>query len=157
MHLWVSAPPKMAPAEIMRRIKGRTSSKLFEEYPHRKKRYWGRHFWARGYFCVTAGELTREMIQVYLEHHFEPRPEDDFEVEEEPALAGVRTFSPPPDSIGFSRWSFNSRGSWETGEVVALQGTHLKSNPRAYLFSRGQVKTGFHAPKPYNTVDTFYK
>ena len=28
-------------------------------------------------------------------------------MEEEPALAGVRTFSPPPDSIGFSRWSFN--------------------------------------------------
>ena len=82
VHLLVSAPPKMAPAEIMRRIKGRTSSKLFEEYPHLKKRYWGRHFWVRGYFCVTAGELTREMIQVYLEHHFEPRPEDDFEVEE---------------------------------------------------------------------------
>ena len=77
VHLLVSAPPKMAPVEIMRRIKGRTSLKLFEEYPHLKKRYWG-----RGYFCVTAGELTREMIQVYLEHHFEPRPEDDFEVEE---------------------------------------------------------------------------
>lgn len=40
----VSAPPNMAPSEIMRRIKGRTSSNLFEEFPHLKKRYWGRHF-----------------------------------------------------------------------------------------------------------------
>ena len=48
VHILVSAPPNMAPSEIMRRIKGRTSSKLFEEFPHVKKRYWGQHFWARG-------------------------------------------------------------------------------------------------------------
>ena len=30
VHLLVSAPPNMAPSEIMRRIKGRSSSKLFE-------------------------------------------------------------------------------------------------------------------------------
>jgi len=41
VHILVSAPPTMAPSEIMRRIKGRTSSKLFEEYPAIKKRYWG--------------------------------------------------------------------------------------------------------------------
>jgi putative transposase len=35
----VSAPSTMAPSEIMRRIKGCTSSKLFEEFPILKKRY----------------------------------------------------------------------------------------------------------------------
>ena len=34
VHILISAPPNMAPSEIMRRIKGRTSSKLFEEYPN---------------------------------------------------------------------------------------------------------------------------
>ena len=57
VHLLVSAPPNMAPSEIMRRIKGRTSSKFFESFPDLKKRYWGRHFWARGYFCVTSGNV----------------------------------------------------------------------------------------------------
>jgi len=33
VHIFVSAPPTMAPSEIMRRIKGRTASKLFEEFP----------------------------------------------------------------------------------------------------------------------------
>ena len=81
VHILVSAPPMMSPSEIMRRVKGRTSSKLFEEFPHIKKRYWGRHFWARGYFCVTAGELTKQMIEEYLSHHFEEKPDRDFEVE----------------------------------------------------------------------------
>ena len=81
MHILASCPLTMAPSEIMRRIKGRTSSKLFEEFPHLKKKYWGRHFWARGYFCATVGQMTEEMIKQYLEHHFEPRPNDDFKME----------------------------------------------------------------------------
>ena len=80
VHILVSAPPNMAPSEIMRRIKGRTSSHLFEEFPHLKKRYWGRHFWARGYFCATVGQMTEEMIKSYLEHHFEPNQHDNFNV-----------------------------------------------------------------------------
>lgn len=82
IHLLVSAPPNIAPSEIMRRIKGRSSRKLFESFPELKKRYWGRHFWARGYFCVTSGEVTREMIENYLEHHFEPSPNDNFRTEQ---------------------------------------------------------------------------
>lgn len=53
VHILVSAPPTLAPSEIMRRIKGRTSSLLFEDFPHIKKRYGGRHFWARGYFWLS--------------------------------------------------------------------------------------------------------
>ena len=41
VHILVSAPPNMAPSEIMRRIKGNTFSRLFEKFPHLKKRYWG--------------------------------------------------------------------------------------------------------------------
>lgn len=81
-HILVSCPPTMALSEIMRRLKGRTWSKLFEEYPHIKKRYWGRHFWARGYFCATVGQMTEEMIKKYLGHHFEPNKSDaDFRTE----------------------------------------------------------------------------
>ena len=81
VHLLLSAPPNMAPSEIMRRIKGRCSMKLFESYPDLRKRYWGRDFWARGYFCVTSGDVTEEMIKKYLEHHFEPNVDDNFRTE----------------------------------------------------------------------------
>ncbi len=78
VHILISAPPVMSPSEIMRRIKGRSSSKLNEEFPHLKKRYWGRHFWASGYFCVTAGDLTKEMVNDYLSHHFEEKDSPNF-------------------------------------------------------------------------------
>ena len=82
VHIFVSAPPTMAPSEIMRRIKGRTSSKLFSDFPHLRKRFWGRHFWARGFFCASSGQVTDEMIKTYLEHHFEPKKEDNFKTED---------------------------------------------------------------------------
>ncbi|WP_067515405.1 IS200/IS605 family transposase [Endozoicomonas ascidiicola] len=81
VHLFVSAPPNMAPSEIMRRVKERSSTRLFESFPDLKKRYWGRHFWARGYFCVTSGKVTEEMIKEYLDHHFEPKVDDSFRTE----------------------------------------------------------------------------
>lgn len=81
VHVLVSVPPTMSPSEIMRRVNGRISRKIFEEFSHVKKHYWGRHFWARGYFCVTAGELTKKMIKEYLAHHFERDPNDGFGVE----------------------------------------------------------------------------
>ena len=80
VHILVSCPPELAPSEIMRRIKGRTASRLLEEFPHLKKRYWGRHFWARGYFCATVGQMTEELIRQYLEHHFEPNQNDQFQM-----------------------------------------------------------------------------
>ena len=81
VHIVVSAPPNMAPSEIMRRIKGRSARKLFEEFPELKRRYWGKHFWGRGYFCVTIGQMTEEMVKNYLEHHFEANPNDNFKAE----------------------------------------------------------------------------
>jgi len=38
MHILVNPSPNLAPSKIMRRIKGRTASDLFEEFPHLKKR-----------------------------------------------------------------------------------------------------------------------
>ena len=95
MYLLVSAPPHMAPSEIMRRLKGPTSSKLFEEFPMLKKRYWGRHFWARSYFCTTVGQMTEEMVQEYLAHHFEPdRPTTFARSHNDGSVSRIRTFSP---------------------------------------------------------------
>lgn len=81
IHVLLSAPPEISPSEIMRRIKGRTARKLMEEFPELKKRYWGRHLWARGYFCATVGEMTEDMIKQYLEHHFEQSPTSNIGIE----------------------------------------------------------------------------
>jgi len=38
----------------------------------------GKVFWAREYFCATARHMIEELIQEYLEHHFEPNSNDNF-------------------------------------------------------------------------------
>ena len=53
VHILVSAPTHMSASQIMQKIKGRSSRMLQQEFPHLKKRYWGQHIWARGYFCTT--------------------------------------------------------------------------------------------------------
>ncbi len=76
----------------MRRSTGRSSRTLCEECPLLQKRSWGRHCWARGYFCATGGQRTAEMIEAYLEHHFAPNPSDNFRTED-----SQRVLDPSPD------------------------------------------------------------
>ncbi|MEP0943770.1 MAG: transposase, partial [Paracoccaceae bacterium] len=50
--------------------------KIQAEFPHLKKRYWGRHFWGRGYFSTTNGAITENIVLQYLEQHIQS-PTDD--------------------------------------------------------------------------------
>ncbi|MFZ4540808.1 MAG: transposase [Rickettsiales bacterium] len=45
--------------------------------PSYAKRYWGRRFWARGYFCTTCGNVTNETILNYIANHTEDVPTDN--------------------------------------------------------------------------------
>jgi putative transposase len=80
IHLLLSCPPTLAPSKIMQYLKGRSSRLLQQEFSHLNKRYWGRHMWARGYFCATAGHLSEEQIREYIERHDEEPPSRDFTV-----------------------------------------------------------------------------
>jgi len=51
----------------MQYLKGRSSKMLQDEFPDLRKRYWGQHLWATGYFCRTVGAVTEEMIKSYVE------------------------------------------------------------------------------------------
>ena len=45
----------------------RSSHMLQDEFPEIKKKYWGQHMWARGYFCGTVGAVDEETIKKYVE------------------------------------------------------------------------------------------
>ncbi len=81
VHILASCPPSLSPSKIMQYIKGRSSRMLQDEFPHLKKRYWGQHLWARGYFCATSGTVTEDMIRQYIENQPLDGPEDAFKVE----------------------------------------------------------------------------
>ena len=82
VHILVSIDPSLSVSHLVKFLKGKTSRKLQMEFPELRKRYWGQHLWARGYFAVSVGNVTAKMIQEYIEHHFEGREgEDAFRVE----------------------------------------------------------------------------
>ncbi len=81
IHILVSCPPQLSPSKVMQYLKGRSSRLLQDEFPHLKKRCWGRHVWARGYFCATVGTVTQEQIKEYIEKHESEPYVDDFTIE----------------------------------------------------------------------------
>ena len=84
VHMHVEYPPSKALSDLVKRLKGRTSRLLQQEFPALGKQYWGRHFWAIGYGAWSTGNITEEMVQEYLEHHRHPsnKEADNFILEE---------------------------------------------------------------------------
>lgn len=83
MHLFVSMPPQVTISRLVQRLKGKSAYKLLQEFPMLQKRFWGRHIWARGYFCCSSGNVTDEMVMKYIENQRHERHDDDFRVEGE--------------------------------------------------------------------------
>ena len=72
IHMHISYRPSQSISYIVKKLKGRSSRKLQQEFPELKKKYWGQHFWAIGYGCWSTGNITDEMVNEYLEHHRKP-------------------------------------------------------------------------------------
>jgi len=65
IHLVLSVPPKYSIAETIGFIKGKGAIKVFDRHLELKRRYWGRHFWAKGY-CVSTVGLDETQIRKYV-------------------------------------------------------------------------------------------
>ncbi|MBU0597252.1 IS200/IS605 family transposase, partial [Patescibacteria group bacterium] len=81
IHMYVSVPPYLSISKLVQQLKGKSSRKIQQEFPELKKRYWGNHFWAVGYFVRTTGNVTDEMIKEYIENHKQDDKYGDFKVE----------------------------------------------------------------------------
>lgn len=82
VHLLVSSPPRLSVSLMVQYIKGKSSRVLQQEFGELRRRYWGQHLWARGYFCASSGTVTDEMIKAYIEQQQSP-PDDGFTVADE--------------------------------------------------------------------------
>ena len=65
IHLVLSFPPKYSIAEVVGFLKGKVAIKIFDMHTELKNRYWGRHFWAKGY-CVSTVGIDEEKIRKYV-------------------------------------------------------------------------------------------
>ena len=51
VHMHINYRPSQSISDIVKKLKGRTSRKLQQEFPELNKRYWGQHFGAIGFDC----------------------------------------------------------------------------------------------------------
>ena len=64
VHLFVNAPPNLAPDQIMFRLKGYSSRMLRKEFPFLLRMP---SMWTRSFFVSTAGNVSSETIKKYIE------------------------------------------------------------------------------------------
>ncbi len=77
VHMHISYLPSQSISDLVKKLKGRSSRKLQQEFPELRKQYWGQHFWAIGFGCWSTGNITDEMVNEYLEHHRNPNEGKD--------------------------------------------------------------------------------
>ena len=77
VHMHINYLPSCSVSDLIKKLKGRSSRKLQQEFPELNKKYWGRHFWAIGYGCWSTGNITDEMVNEYLEHHRKSKDNDE--------------------------------------------------------------------------------
>jgi putative transposase len=68
IHLFITAPPFIAPTDIVKIMKGVTTKRIFQKFPElRKKEFLGKHLWSPSYYIGTHGQVSAETIQKYID------------------------------------------------------------------------------------------
>lgn len=70
VHMYVSIPPKESVSKKVGRIKGKSALMIFDRHPEYRDKN-GRHFWARGYYCETVGNVNEATIKRYIDEQYE--------------------------------------------------------------------------------------
>ena len=80
VHMFISIPPNLSISKAVQYLKGKSSYKLLAEYKLLRKRYWGQHLLARGYWVASSGNVTDEVWKEYIKNQKPPEPDDEFRV-----------------------------------------------------------------------------
>ena len=64
-------PPKISVSEFMSYLKGKSTLMLFDRHPEYRTKWGDRHFWARGYYVSTVGNVNEETILKYIQEQEE--------------------------------------------------------------------------------------
>lgn len=65
VHMCLSIPPKVAVANVVGYMKGKSAITIARKFMGRARNFTGEVFWARGYFVSTVG-LDEDMVRAYI-------------------------------------------------------------------------------------------
>ena len=67
IHIFISTTPFESPTGIVKVLKGVTALRLFKKFPGLRNKYWKGKLWSPSYYVGTAGHVSAETIQKYIE------------------------------------------------------------------------------------------
>ena len=67
VHLFLSAPPSVAPSQITHTLKGTTAHKVFQRFPEVKRQLRGGACWSRSYYVGRVGNMSVDTVLKYIE------------------------------------------------------------------------------------------
>ena len=56
----------MSILDVVSKLKGKSALMIFDRHPEYRNKYGG-HFWARGYYVETIGQVNEDAIKKYIE------------------------------------------------------------------------------------------
>jgi putative transposase len=69
VHVFVEAPLRYSPSEIVQIMKSISAREIFKKYPKLRKQLWAHELWNDGYFVRSVGDkVTADIIQKYIEY-----------------------------------------------------------------------------------------
>ena len=71
VHMYVAIPPKISVSDAMAYIKGKSSLMIFDRHPEFGHGWRNWHFWARGYYVATVGNVNESTIVEYIKNQEE--------------------------------------------------------------------------------------
>jgi len=72
VHVFVLCPPRLAPAYVVKYLKGKSARKILQKFPQLKH---GK-LWSRDYFVATVGNATSDIVKKYVEEQWMRNEED---------------------------------------------------------------------------------
>ena len=71
VHMYMAVPPKLSISDAMAYLKGKSSLMIFDRHPEYRPKWGDRHFWARGYYVTTVGNVNEATIREYIRNQGE--------------------------------------------------------------------------------------
>ena len=65
IHMVLSIPPSFCVSRVIGNLKGKGAVQIFRKFNNLRKKYYGQHYWSRGY-CVSTVGLDEETIRKYV-------------------------------------------------------------------------------------------
>jgi putative transposase len=69
VHVFIEAPPRYSPSEIVQTMKSISAREVFKRYPKLRKQLWAHELWSDGYFVRSVGDkVTADIIRKYIKY-----------------------------------------------------------------------------------------